>query len=242
MKLYYDLHLHSCLSPCGDDEMTPANLAAMCKLAGLEVVALTDHNSTGNSAAFQSAAEARGLLAVPGMELCTREEIHVVCLFPGLAEAEGFGAFVRGKLPDIPNRVRVFGRQLYMDSEDGILGEEPVLLAGAADIGVDQVSALVRQYGGVAYPAHVDRPSFSLLPCLGAWDPGLGFPLAERSSHCPPDFWACNPSLSGVSSITGSDAHYLDQVLGACHTIELPERSARAVIRWISAGGTVGNQ
>ena len=88
MKLYYDLHLHSCLSPCGDGEMTPANLANMCALAGLDAVALTDHNTAGNCAPFLAAAARRGLTALPGMELCTREEIHVICLFPALDAAQ----------------------------------------------------------------------------------------------------------------------------------------------------------
>ena len=86
-KLAFDLHLHSCLSPCGSNDMTPANLAGMCALAGLQVVALTDHNTTGNCAAFAQAAARHGLLAIPGMELCTREEVHMVCLFPKLENA-----------------------------------------------------------------------------------------------------------------------------------------------------------
>ena len=91
MKFFYDLHLHSCLSPCGSEDMTPADLAAMCALAGLDIVALTDHNTCGNCAAFCRAAEARGLLALAGMELCTAEEIHVICLFPDPGRAEEFG-------------------------------------------------------------------------------------------------------------------------------------------------------
>ena len=88
MKCYYDLHLHSCLSPCGQEDMTPADLAAMCALAGLDVVALTDHNSAGNCAAFLKAAASHGLLALPGMELTTEEEIHVLCWFESLEGAE----------------------------------------------------------------------------------------------------------------------------------------------------------
>lgn len=99
MKLYYDLHLHSCLSPCGSDDMTPADLAAMCALAGLDVVALTDHNTAGNCAAFCRAAQRNGLLALAGMELCTREEIHMICLFPTVQAAEGFSRQVAAACP-----------------------------------------------------------------------------------------------------------------------------------------------
>ena len=97
MKLSFDLHMHSCLSPCGGDDNTPANLAGMCALAGLQVVALTDHNTSGNCAAFCSAAKAYGLLALPGMELTTREEAHVVCLFPDIDKALAFSQYVRSK-------------------------------------------------------------------------------------------------------------------------------------------------
>ena len=130
----FDLHLHSCLSPCGGEDNTPANLAGMCALAGLEVAALTDHNTCGNCAAFCRAAERYGLLALPGMELTTAEEAHVVCLFPGLEEAGAFSALVREKLPPIPNNPAVFGPQLYLDEKDRPLGEETAFLAGAAAI------------------------------------------------------------------------------------------------------------
>ena len=232
MKLYYDLHLHSCLSPCGDVDMTPANLAAMCALAGLDVVALTDHNTTGNCAAFCRAAERNGLLALPGMELCTREEIHVVCLFPTLEAADTFNTYVARQLSPQPNDPAIFGPQVYMDDEDGILGEESRLLAGCADIGIDDVPDLIRRFGGLAYPAHIDRPSFSLLAVLGIWNPDLDFPLAELSRTCPPGF-TDRPDLQGLRFVTASDAHYLDQIADAAHQMDLPERTPEAVLNWL---------
>lgn len=232
----FDLHLHSCLSPCGGEDNTPANLAGMCALAGLEVVALTDHNTIGNCAAFCRAAEHYGLLALPGMELTTAEEAHVVCLFPGLAAAEAFGALVREKLPPIQNNPAVFGPQTYMDEEDRILGEETAFLAGAASIGIYEAAALAASFGGVAYPAHIDRPSFSLLANLGLWDPAMGFPVAEVSKHCPPDLFD-RPDLKGLTHFDGSDAHYLDQIRDAHQYMALPQRSAQAVLAWLKAGG-----
>lgn len=238
MNCYYDLHLHSCLSPCGSEEMTPADLAAMCALAGLDVVALTDHNTCGNCAPFCRAAEERGLLALPGMELCTQEDIHVVCLFPDLEGAEGFQTHVYDHLPPFPNDPDIFGRQLYMDEEDRVLGEEKRMLAGSTDIPLEEVPALVRSFGGFAFPAHIDRPSFSLLAVLGLWDPTLDFPLAELSHSCPPGFTQ-RPDLAGLRFVTNSDAHYLDQVWGAEHSMELPERSPAAVLAWLAGGGGV---
>lgn len=233
MKLYYDLHLHSCLSPCGSEDMTPANLAGMCALAGLDVVALTDHNAVGNCPAFCEAAQALGLLALPGMELTTAEEIHVVCLFAQLDQSRRFGRLIYDHLPDRPNDTRIFGPQRQMDAEDRLVREEPRMLAGATDIGVYQVARLVEEYGGIAYPAHIDRPSFSLLSNLGIWDGALGFPVAELSRACPAGFQEQRPDLAGVRTITSSDAHYLDQIPDAANAMELPRRDAQSVLEWL---------
>ena len=235
-RLAFDLHMHSCLSPCGGEDSTPADLAGMCALAGLDVVALTDHNTAGNCAAFCRAAERYGLLALPGMELTTAEETHVVCLFPDLAAAEEFAALVRTRLPLIKNRASVYGPQILMDEEDKVLGEEDAFLAGAADLGIYEVSELIRPFGGVAYPAHIDRPTFALLANLGLWDPDMNFPLAEVSGNCPPDLFE-RPDLRGVRHITAIDAHYLDQVQDAHQYMELPERTPKAVLDWLRAGG-----
>lgn len=235
MKLAFDLHIHSCLSPCGDEEMTPANIAGMCALAGLDVVALTDHNSCRNCAAFAQAAARHGLLAIPGMELCTREEVHVVCLFPRLEQAEEFSDYVAGKLPPVRNRREVFGPQLLMDSGDTVLGEETLLLAGAADIGLYEVPALAASFGAVAYPAHIDRPSNSLLSQLGLWTADLAFPLAEVSRFCPPDLLKRH-DLQEIRSIVACDAHDLTQIPDAYQHMEIPEKSAHAVLDWLKTG------
>ena len=236
MRQYaFDLHLHSCLSPCGGEDNTPANLAGMCALAGLEVVALTDHNTCGNCASFCRAAEHYGLLALPGMELTCAEEAHVVCLFPGLAEADAFSALVREKLPPLKNDPAVFGPQIYMDEEDRALGEEDAFLAGAASIGIYDAAALAASFGGVAYPAHIDRPSFSLLANLGFWDPAMGFSVAEISKNCPPDLFD-RPDLQGIPHFDGSDAHYLDQIRDAHQYMALRSRTPQAVLDWLRWG------
>lgn len=233
IKYNFDFHFHSCLSPCGDAAMTPATLAGMGKLAGLDLMALTDHNSCGNCRAFCAAAEHYGLVGVPGMELCTLEEVHVICLFPDVDAAEGFSALVEAHLPPLPNDPAIFGPQVLMDREDHVVGEEKRMLAGATDIGIYEAAPLVAQYGGVAFPAHVDRPSFSLLSNLGLWDPGLGFPLAELSRSCPPEFPAGRRDMAGVAVIRGCDAHYLDQIADAGQSMELKECTPRAALEWL---------
>ena len=217
--------------------MTPATLAGMCRLAGLDAAALTDHNSCGNCAAFCRAAEAYGLLALPGMELCTLEEVHVVCLFPGLDQAMAFQEEVYRRLEGRTNDPAIFGRQLLMDVDDHVVGEEAAMLAGAADIGVYEAAGLVESFGGVAYPAHIDRDSFSLLSNLGLWDPALGFPLAEVSRRCPPDLFRVRGDLRGVPALAGSDAHYPDQIQDAHQWMEVPARSTEAVLAWLRRGG-----
>lgn len=234
MEYAFDLHMHSCLSPCGSDDMTPATIAGLCALAGLEVIALTDHNTVNNCPAFLKAAEHYGLLALPGMELCTREEVHVVCLFPGMAEANAFQEKVFASMVNLPpNNEKVFGRQLILDEEDALIGEETRMLAGCADIGVYQVAALARECGGLAYPAHIDRASFSVIANLGLWDPDMGFSLAEISARCPENFFD-RPDLKGLRHIQGCDAHYMEQIADAHQSMSLPERTPQAVLAWLA--------
>ncbi|MCL1806435.1 MAG: PHP domain-containing protein [Oscillospiraceae bacterium] len=219
MDKFYDLHIHSCLSPCAEDDMTPGNICAMAALAGLEIAALTDHNSCGNVRPFIKRAEENGLIGVPGMELTTREEIHIVCLFPDCGAAERFSGYVSERLPDIPNRPDIFGRQLYIGNDDEPLREEPRLLLNAADIGVYEAAALIEGYGGIAYPAHIDRDAFSLLTVLGIWDDALGFSLTERTAE----------GLS-LPYIISSDAHRLEAIPDPSRKLKISAPTAQAVI------------
>ena len=229
---FFELHLHSCLSPCGSDDMTPADLAGMCALAGYDIVALTDHNTVGNCAVFCKAAEHYDLLAIPGMELTTSEEIHVVCLFPNLTAAQAFGDYVRERLPSAPNQPDFFGRQLIMDEEDHVLSEDSALLLGSTSISICEVHALVDALGGVSYPAHIDHDAFSLLSNLGLWLPEAGFTMAELSLTCPAGFTG-RPDLAGLRFITGCDAHYLSEIPDPTQTMALPERSVQAVLDYL---------
>lgn len=234
MKITFDFHLHSCLSPCGSEDNTPANIAGMCALAGIQAVALTDHNTVGNCGAFLKACQSNGLVALPGMELTTLEEVHVVCLFPDLDAARAFGDAVYEQLPTFPNDVRIFGPQVLMDEEDHILGEEERMLSGATTIGVYDAAALAQRFGGLAYPAHIDRSSFSVISNLGLWDPGLGFSLAEVSRKCRSGFMD-RPDLKGLPTLTASDAHYLDQIADADQMLEVEAAAPRAILAALGA-------
>ena len=157
MEVYYDLHIHSCLSPCGDGDMTPANIAGMAAVKGLDVIAVTDHNSCKNCEAAMAAGAEYGVLVIPGMEICTAEEIHAVCLFPGLSEAMDFDHLVHDALPPVKNRPDIFGEQQIYDCRDRICGEEPYLLINACSISFDGLWELVRERDGVRFPAHMDK-------------------------------------------------------------------------------------
>ena len=153
----YDLHLHSCLSPCGDTDMTPNNLVNMAALLGCDIIALTDHNTCRNTPAAVKVGQATDVLVIPGMELCTAEEAHVVCLFETVEDALAFDKYVCAHIPKVPNRPEIFGEQWILNEDDEKIGEISELLITATDISINDVQALVKKFNGVAFPAHVDK-------------------------------------------------------------------------------------
>jgi PHP family Zn ribbon phosphoesterase len=143
--------------------MTPSNIAGMAKLAGYDVIALSDHNSSKNIPAFLSACKQYDIIGIPAMEITTREEVHVLCLFPDEGAVQQFEDYIYKRLPDIKNDTTIFGNQLIIDENDNVIGEEIKLLISATDIGIYQLNEIVNNLGGVAIPAHIDRSSFSIL-------------------------------------------------------------------------------
>ncbi|MDD2955730.1 MAG: PHP domain-containing protein [Oscillospiraceae bacterium] len=221
MKIHYDLHLHSALSPCGDLDMTPNNILNMAALNGLDAVALTDHNSCKNCPAFLEAARGMPLLALPGMELTTSEEVHVVCLFPSLEPAMAFDTYVHDRLPPVENRPDIFGEQQILDAADRVTGSEALLLINATSISIEEVSGLVRGMGGVAFPAHVDKSSTSVLSNLGYFAPEWGFSFCEIAD--PTHVEALrrdHPLTREMKLLHNSDAHYLWDISGGEHWVE----------------------
>lgn len=238
MRLYYDFHLHSCLSLCAEEDMTPANIAGMAHLAGLDVFSLADHQSAKNCPAAAQHAGELGLAFVPAMELNTREEVHVLCLFPGLGPALEFTQYVGERLLVTPPQgKRGLWRQTIMAAGDVPVGEEPLWLGSAADIGVYQVAGLVRDAGGLAIPAHVDRPSASLIANLGFYDPAMGFSLCELTPDCDEHaFVQAHPDLRGMRFIRCSDAHDLASIPDRRYWLEAEDRSPRAILRALEGG------
>ncbi len=234
MKVYYDLHLHSCLSPCGDDDMTPWNTVNMAKLMGLELIAITDHNSCANCRSAMKVGEKIGITVVPGMELCTSEEVHCICLFDDIDKAEEFSDFVKSTMPLVKNREEIFGTQLIRDDADGILGKEEILLTVASGISIDNLPDIINDYGGVCYPAHIDRESYSILSSLGDFPPELEVAACELTPKADESFYSENyKSISGKRLIRSSDAHYLTDMRESEFSLELEENSAKALIRYL---------
>ena len=226
MRVYYDLHMHSCLSPCGDEDMTPNNMVNMAMLDGLQVIAISDHNTTGNAEAFLQVAEQAGITAFAGMELETAEDVHILCLFYDLESARAFDReVVAPALPPIKNRVDIFGRQLLMNAEDEIIGEDDRYLINATSITVDALPELISSYGGIAVPAHIDKSTKSILAMLGFIDESWGYTLLELSKNAPADFIDTHPELKNCYFLYDSDAHYLQDVAeeGEKNYLELPD-------------------
>lgn len=209
-KYYYDLHMHSCLSPCGDNDMTPNNIAGMGTLNGLNIMALTDHNTSKNCPAFFKAAKKNGIIPIAGMELTTAEDIHVVCLFPELETAMEFDSFVEKHRILIPNRTDIFGEQYILDENDEIIGEEKYLLSNATDITIDDAEKVVTDHGGICYPAHVDRDANGIIATLGTFPEYMTFKAAEfHDGDNIYNYKEKYPALRDKIKVVSSDAHYL---------------------------------
>ena len=234
-KYFYDLHTHSALSPCGDNMMTPNNIAGMAALAGLQIVALTDHNTAKNCPAFFTACKRYGVVPVGGMELTTAEEIHVVCLFPTLESALEFDHMVEQHRMHIANKTEIFGEQLIMDDEDNVIGSDEWYLPAATDIPLESVPGLVRRHGGICYPAHIDRPSGGLPFILGDFPPDVDFATYELHDISKrAEYEEKFPILKNMNCVSCSDAHYLDQIRDAEFSLMLDDEPYSSAMLRIS--------
>ena len=223
-RYYYDFHIHSCLSPCADNDMTPNNIAGVCALAGLQIAALTDHNSTKNCPAFYKAAKKQGIIPIAGMELTTAEDIHVVCLFERLETAMAFGDEVDRLRILIKNRTDIFGDQIITDEEDEPVGVEEDLLPNATMLSLDEVPALVARFEGVCFPAHIDREANGIIAILGTVPETPDFACAElRDYERAEEYRDRYPLLRGKQLLCGSDAHYLWDIRDAQAYFELED-------------------
>ena len=224
MSLYtYDLHVHSCLSPCGDEDNTPNNLAGMATLNSIQIMALTDHNTTKNCPAFFKACKRYGIIPIPGMELTTSEEIHVVCLFPTLEDAMAFNEEVDSRRERFPNRVDIFGEQLILDGDDNIIGREPDYLTNATTISLDEAPPIVEKYHGVCYPAHIDRSANGIISILGTFPEKPLFLNAELHFSKNEAQYRREYGLQNKRFLVSSDSHCLTDLREDNCSLEIPD-------------------
>jgi len=218
-----DLHIHTVLSPCGDLDMSPRNIVALAKARNLDIIAITDHNSTLHGPLARRLATPLGIKVLFGAEVTTREEAHCVCLFDTEEQRQAFQAFIDHNLPNLPNNPDKFGYQVVVDENDEILQEVEPLLISALKSSVGEVQAKVHKLNGLFIPAHVDRPRYSLISQLGFIPPDLRFDALEIFRNTDPsEFLALHSYLKNPTLIKNSDAHFPDQ-LGELYTKYLLE-------------------
>ncbi len=205
-----DLHIHSCLSPCGELEMSPLRIAERAKDVGLDLIAVCDHNSAENAEAVLEACSKRNLSVIAGMEITTSEEIHIVGLFPDVSAALAAQEVVYENLPG-KNDEDVFGIQVVANSDDEVEGFNSRLLIGATALNLQEVIDLIHNKGGLAIAAHIDRASFSLISQLGFIPEGLELDGVEVASTADyGDF--VDQGTKQWTVLTSSDAHRLEEI------------------------------
>lgn len=217
MKFFYDLHIHSDLSPCSSSDMTPNNIINMSYIKGLNVISVTDHNTAENLPAVMMLGEKAGIKVIPGIEVTTREEVHVLCYFNKLTDALNFGDKIYASLPDIKNNIIIFGEQNIYNSNDEIVGNMDKLLLNASSYTIEDVCALAKYHHGVMVPAHINKKSNSILEVLGFIPKNLKIDFVEVYSKTE-----INKKLvENYKVLRNSDAHQLTDISEAENFIEL---------------------
>jgi len=211
--LLADLHLHTVLSPCAEVEMIPPLIVRRAQELGLEVIAVTDHNAALNVAAMIGAAAGTGLTVLPGMEVQSREEVHLITLFDTVDQVLAWQERVWAALPDRENDEAFFGAQFVVDATGEYCYTEKRMLSISAAFSVEEVVSGVRALGGIVLPAHVDRPANSLIANLGFVPPGLGIAGLELSRRAnPAEVGQRLPQMAGYGQVVSGDAHRLEEM------------------------------
>ena len=224
MRIKYDLHIHSALSPCADDNMTPSNIVGFAKLQGLDAVAIADHNAIANVKVAMDVGDAFDVVVVPAMELQTAEDIHILCLFEKFENLQSFYNCIN--FADIQNRAEIFGEQLILDEDDNVLGQEQRMLLVASGVSVEEVVSLAKQHNGIAVAAHIDREENGMVAILGTVTED--FSVVEISATATKQIQCYT---TGRKVITNSDAHTLEDIGVADGELEVVERSAKGILQ-----------
>lgn len=231
MNIAVDLHMHSCLSPCGDELMTPNNIVNMALIKGLDIIAVCDHNTARHLPSIARVAREQNLPLLPGMEITTAEEVHLLAYFETVDKALEFSEYIYPHLPAIPNRPEFFGEQLLLDDEDEPVDTEPKLLLTALDLSIAQLTRDINAAGGLAVPAHINRGANGLIMNLGMLPPDERFAALEVSSAVP----APTCDTGAYKLLYSSDAHCLENIAEREYFLNVPECSAKGLFDYICA-------
>jgi len=237
MKEYKaDLHTHTVLSPCGDLDMSPVKIVDAAVKNGIEILGISDHNSTRSCAIVKKIAYEHGIFVLQGAEVTTREEVHCLAFFENDELLSVFQDFLDANLPDIKNDPVKFGYQVQVDENEMIVYEEDKLLMGAINKSIEEIEGFVHSLGGIFIPAHIDRAKNSIFSQLGFFPEGLNADALEVSKRTRiPEFRKTHPELDEYTMITNSDAHFLEDV-GTYYTYYLMEKISFQEIRMALSG------
>ncbi|WP_313340500.1 PHP domain-containing protein [Sedimentibacter sp.] len=216
MKFYYDLHIHSDLSPCAHNHMTPNNIVNMSYIKGLNIISVTDHNSTKNLPAIIKVSDNK-IKIIPGIEVTTKEEVHVLCYFKNLYEASEFGDIIYESLPNIINNPVLFGQQNIYNEDDEIIGNLDKLLLSAASFSLKELDFMIKEYHGIMVPAHINKKSNSILGILGFIPDNLEFTFVEIYNKSDIN----DKLLKKYKLLINSDAHILTDISEPVNYMEI---------------------
>ncbi|MBN1142901.1 MAG: PHP domain-containing protein [Bacteroidales bacterium] len=208
-----DMHVHTVLSPCGGLDMSPVNIIRKAKEKKLDIIAITDHNSTKHCKSAQQIGSSYGITVIAGAEVNTEEEIHCLAFFENLDQTEKFQQFIDDKLMVIRNKPDIFGHQLVVDENEDIVEEEERLLVASLKAGIDEVAKQVALLNGIFIPAHINRPHNGIFSQLGFLPEYIRFDALEVSRmNGMKDFLKAHPETAKYCLVTNSDAHSLKQL------------------------------
>lgn len=225
-----DLHIHTCLSPCGSLDMDPRSIVETALRKGLDAIAITDHNSTLQCPVIQEIGREKGLLVLAGVEVTTSEEAHSLILFKDNESRKEFQDYLERYLPPIPNNPEYFGDQVWVNANNEIQGEVSYSLLSAIDQNLEQVESKCAEVDGLFIAAHVDRPSFSVISQLGFIPPQRAFDAIEYNDcHRFKELIKQQKYLGGYTAYSASDAHQINQIGDKFAIIEIGELSPDAI-------------
>lgn len=208
-----DLHIHTVLSPCGDLRMSPANIVSEAVKKGVEIIGITDHNTTRHCRLVSRLAAEKGIFTLTGAEVTTKEEVHCLAFFENFDTLGVFQEFLDDHLPDIKNDPDFFGDQVEVDEGENIIYTEEKLLTNAIGISIDELQQFVHENNGLFIPAHINRSKNSIYSQLGFLPAGLNADALEISwKNNPEDFIRGHKELMGYTVITNSDSHFPESI------------------------------